>query len=124
MSTKDIADILKAINTEGKYDAIILRASLQGYHDFKHDKIPDHPEWGECICPKVQLVDDLRKFPELESIADDVISGKYDESADADDQKAMRDNLINDNAPSAFFEMLGFKKPSYAERVKSRLNKN
>jgi len=117
MGTIDIAQILRDRRGGEKYRAIIDRAANNGYHDHKFDKVPGHPEYGECTCPKVQLVQDLSKFPELEDIRKDVMSGKYDEEADEQDQEEMRGWLIQDNAPDVMFTELGFKLPTEAERM-------
>lgn len=117
--TKDLAEILSKRDAE-KYKAIIERAANNGYHDHKFSKIPDHPEYGYCTCPKVQLVADLSKFPELDSICQEVMNGKYDEEADEQDVEEMRGWLIEDNAPDKMFEQLGFKVPSEAERKLKR----
>lgn len=114
--TIEIAGILTRKNAD-KYKAIIQRAGNNGYHDHKFDKIPGHPEYGECICPKVQLVHDLSKFPELEYIKKDVMNGKYDEPADEQDQEEMRGWLIEDGASDAMFENLKLRPPSQAERL-------
>jgi hypothetical protein len=114
--TIEIAGILTRKNAE-KYKTIIERAANNGYHDHKFDKIPGHPEYGECTCPKVQLVMDLSKFPELEYIKKDVMSGKYDEPADAQDVQEMRGWLIEDAAPDSMFVELGFELPTEAERL-------
>lgn len=117
MGTIDIADILRARRGGEKYRTIIDRAANNGYHDHKFDKIPGHPEYGECNCPKIQLVSDLSKFPELSDIIEDVKTGKYDEPADEQDQQEMRGWLISDGAPDAMFKELGFAPPSQAERL-------
>ena len=96
--TKDLAEILSALDKE-KYAHIIERASLNGYHDHKFDKIPGHSEYGEVACPKIALVNDLSQFPELNEIRNDVMNGKYDETADAEDQEEMRGWLMDDNSP-------------------------
>lgn len=115
MGTIDIADILKKRDAD-KYRDIIVRAANNGYHDFKFDNIPGHPEYGNCICPKAQLVEDLSRFPELKDISRDVISGKYDEQADQLDQQHMRNMLIADDVPDAFFKMLNLAPPTETER--------
>lgn len=115
MGTKDLAEILGKRNAE-KYKAIIERASLNGYHDHKFDKIPGHPEYGECTCPKVQLVQDLSFFPELADVKYDVMQGKYDEPADKEDQEEMRGWLMDDNSPDGMFTTLGLKVPTKEER--------
>lgn len=115
METKDLAEILTNLDKE-KYKNIIQRAALNGYHDHKFDSIPGHPEYGETICPKLQLVQDLGQFPELEDIRQDVINGKYDEPADKLDEAQMRGWLLDDDAPDAMFEVFGFKVPTEQER--------
>lgn len=117
MGTIEIAAILKERRGCEKYRAIIDRAANNGYHDHKFDKIPGHPEYGECLCPKVQLVSDLAKFHELDDIRQDVMKGKFDELADEQDQEEMRGWLIADGAGDAMFKEMGFKLPSEAERL-------
>jgi hypothetical protein len=122
MGTIDLVDILSKRDAE-KYRPIIERAALNGYHDHKHDKIPGHPEYGECTCPKVQLVKDLSEFPELEDIRQEVMNGKYDEPADKEDQEEMRGWLMDDNSPDGMFTMLGFEVPTKEEREKRNKGK-
>lgn len=117
MGTIEIATILKAMRGGEKYRKIIDRAANNGYHDHKFDKIPGHPEYGTCMCPKVQLVADLSPFPELEHIRKDVMNGKYDEPADEQDQEEMRGWLIADGSPDVLFEQLKLKPPTQAERL-------
>lgn len=116
MGTIDIADILRERNAE-KYKSIIVRAANNGYHDHKFTSIPDHPEYGECLCPKIQLCKDLQQYPELKDIMKDVMDGKYDEPADEQDQEEMRGWLIEDNVPDGVFKELGLKPPTQAERL-------
>lgn len=123
-TTRDIASILKTRNLDGRYDAIIQRAENDGYHDFKFDRVAEHPEYGECICPKVQLVEDLAAFPELSDIREQVMNGAFDESMDDDDKSAMRESLIKDGTSDMFFEMMGLTPPTHAERIKTRLKNN
>lgn len=113
--TKDLSEILRQRDAE-KYKAITERAALNGYHDHKFDKIPGHPEYGECNCPKMQLVQDLSLFPELEDVRQDVINGKYDEPADKEDQEEVRGWLMDDNSPDGMFTVLGFEIPTKEER--------
>lgn len=124
-ATKDLAEILAKRNPE-KYRVIIERAANNGYHDHKFDKVPNHPEYGECICPKIQLVNDLSQFPELSDIRQQVMDGVYDEPADEEDQAEMRGWLMNDNSPDEMFTVLGFKAPTKQEREdwkkKAKLN--
>ncbi len=117
--TKDIAVILTERNPV-KYKAIIERAANNGYHDHKFAKIPGHPEYGKCICPKVQLVFDLGKFPELDDISKRVHQGEFDEPADAQDREEMRSWLIEDGAPDEMFKKLKFRLPTDAERKLKR----
>lgn len=116
MGTIDIADILRKRDPE-KYKAIIARAANNGYHDHKFNKIPDHPEYGDSVCPKVKLVTDLSYFPELNDIKLDVMNGKYDEPADEQDAEEMRGWLIEDKAGDSLFISLGLKPPTKAERL-------
>lgn len=118
-ATKDLATIL-AQRDATKYKSIIVRAANNGYHDHKFNKVPNHPEYGECNCPKVQLVKDLSFFPELMDIKKQVMDGVYDEPADEQDQQEMRGWLIEDNAPNKMFEELGLKVPTEAERIMRR----
>jgi len=92
----DLVKELTELNVNGKYNAIINRAKNNGYHDFKFEDVPNHPEYGDCICPKAQLVEDLSKFPELNQIRDAVINGQFDESPDEPDKDIMRGWLKND----------------------------
>lgn len=120
--TKDLAEILSKRDAE-KYKQIIQRAGLEGYHDHKFSKVPGHPEYGECVCPKMQLVADLQKFPELEDIRQEVMNGKYDEPADGEDQQEMRGWLMDDNSPDGMFTMLGFEIPTKEEREQRKKGK-
>lgn len=121
--TKDIAALL-AKRDPDKYRDIINRAANNGYHDHKFNKIPGHPEYGECVCPKMQLVSDLVVFPELDDIRRQVMDGVYDEPADEQDQQEMRGWLIEDKAPDGMFVELGFKIPTPAERMSGRAINN
>jgi hypothetical protein len=117
--TKDIATIL-AQRDQNKYREIIVRAANNGYHDHKFGKIPDHPEYGECVCPKVQLVSDLDQFPELSDIRQQGIAGVYDEAADDQDVEEMRGWLIHDGATDQMFDPQNLKRPTAAERKTGR----
>lgn len=120
--TKDLANILSKLNPV-KYRHIIERAAANGYHDYKYDRIIGHPEYGETACPKLQLVEDLSKFPELQEIRQQVIDGLYDEIPDQDDQQALIDLLLEDNAPDAMFKSMGFPVPTFEQRQKAALKK-
>lgn len=106
-----------------KYKAIIERAALNGYHDFKFDTIPGHPEWAEDVCPKLALVDDLSAFPELADIRQAVMDGEYDDTGDEEDAMVMRGWLMDENSPDAMFKMLGFNPPSSKERRQWKIKK-
>lgn len=114
-ATKDLAEILSKRDPI-KYKAIIERAVNNGFHDHKFDKIVGHPEYGNCVCPKVELVNQLSAFPELADIRKQVMDGVYDEPADQEDQAEMRGWLIDDNAPDGMFKQLGFAIPTKEER--------
>jgi len=114
-ATKDLAEILSKRDPI-KYKALIERAANNGYHDHKFDKIPGHPEYGFCTCPKMQLVSDLGVFPELKDIRQQVMDGVYDEPADKEDQAEMRGWLMDEGSPDAMFTTLGFDVPTKQER--------
>lgn len=122
-SSKYLAVILAKRDPE-KYKSIIERASLNAYHDFKFDQIPGHPEYGDTICPKIQLVEDLSRFPELNDIRKAVMDGEYDDAPDEVDDFSMRLVLIEQGTPDAIFQLLGFKVPSVDEREKTERAKN
>ncbi len=68
----DLVEELVARDVDGKYGPIIAKALQGHYHDFKHP--PNVKE------PKVDLVRDLKKFPELSDIMVDVLNCEYDEA--------------------------------------------
>lgn len=122
-ASKELAIILAQRDHE-KYKAIIERAANNGYHDHKFDKIPGHPEYGEATpCPKIKLVDDLSKFPELNDIREQVMDGDFDDPADVEDQEEMRGWLLDDNSPDDMFKALDLRVPSNKERLKHRMKK-
>ncbi len=114
-STQEVAIILGKRDTE-KYKEIIVRAANNGYHDFKFDNIPNHPEYGECICPKSQLVEDLAKYPELKDVRQMVINGDFDEHPDAEDNLITEGMMINEGVPDEMFKALGFEVPTKEKR--------
>lgn len=113
--SKDIAEILRQRDPE-KYKHIIQRADLNGYHDFKHDKVPGHPEYADCIGPKAQLVSDLHPYPELADIMKRVMDGEFDESPDEEDTQELRQNGMDENWPDSMFKAIGLEPPTEAER--------
>lgn len=118
-ATKDLATILSQRDAT-KYRDIIVRALNNGYHDHKFDKIPGHPEYGKCVCPKVELFAHLSKFPELNDIRDRVVNGEFDEKPDAEDVEEMRGWLIADKAPNSMFDTFKIPRPTEAERKLGR----
>lgn len=121
-ASKDLAEILSKRDPE-KYKAIIERAANNGYHDHKFDKIPGHPEYANTACPKMQLVQDLSFFPELNDIRSRAMDGEWDDPADGEDAEEMRGWLMDDNAPDEFFKQLGFRIPSSKERRQWKIKK-
>ena len=109
-NSQKIAVELTALNPD-KYNQIIERASLNGYHDFKFDSIPGHAEYGDCTCPKSQLFQDLMFYPELGRLAERVLQGEFDDIPDKEDNLMTSLVLLNDGAPEVMFEMLGLNKP-------------
>lgn len=116
--SKMLAVVLQKRNEGDRYNAIIERAKNNGYHDFKHDSIPWHPEYAECICPKMQLVDDLSAFPELSDVRKDVMEGLYDDSPDQEDDFMTRKMLLDQKADAWVFKFVGQEAPTDEERRK------
>jgi hypothetical protein len=89
-SMTTLPDLLEERNKEGKYNEIIENARKGFYHDFKFDLV--NPE---CInpCPKISLVLDLSKFPELKDIVAMTVNGDFDDRADEDDKKRLREEF-------------------------------
>ena len=83
----ELVQELEALNKEGKYDELIAEAKAGEYHDFKNTKY---------ICGKIEVVNKLSKFPELDHIRQAVINGEYDESPDEEDKAQLRKELEND----------------------------
>lgn len=85
----DLVAELSERNKDGKYDSIIARAKENGYHDYKIDD----EKYPNCLCPKMDLVYDLGKFPELSDIRDRVKEGEFDEVMDESDKENLRAQL-------------------------------
>jgi hypothetical protein len=116
-SYQDLPKRLEELNAGDKYKAIIERAKNLGYHDYKFDRVPDHPEYSECDCPKIKLVEDLAQFPELQELCADVMNGMYDDKPDASDEMHIRNMLLSDDAPDFMFKsILGQDPPTEEER--------
>ncbi len=90
-TSKDLVEELTRINIGSRYDELIAKAKDNWYHDYKNP--------GQVVCGKVELINDLEKFPELAYIREAVMNGEYDEEADEDDKQMLRDNL-----PKALWE--------------------
>lgn len=81
---------LRKRNSDGRYDTLIENAQTMGYHDYKFD----YDFWDrDYVEPKTKLVEDLRKFPELEDIAQQVMNGDYDEKPDEEDRMILFNDL-------------------------------
>jgi hypothetical protein len=118
----DLPLALEPFNKNGRLNHIIERAKNYGYHDFKFDCVPDHPEYADCNTPKIQLVKDLSRFPELDAIRKDVINGKYDDTSDETDKARMRAILLSEHASdNVFVSILGQDAPTKEEREKFKL---
>lgn len=102
-----LAEELILRNTGNRYDALIERAKNNGYHDFKFDTVPGHPEYADCTCPKTQLVQDLDAFPELSDLRTRVMQGEFDDVADETDKDRMRNNLKQDGSYEVLKDILG-----------------
>jgi hypothetical protein len=81
----DLVAELTELNDDGSYDALIEKAKTGYYHDFKHPPGIEQP--------KVQLVKDLRRFPELSEILTDVLNCEYDEKDNVDEQEISDVNI-------------------------------
>jgi hypothetical protein len=75
---------LEALNKDGKYDEIIAEAKAGEYHDFKNQKY---------ACGKIEVVNKLSAFPELNHIRQAVMDGDYDEEMDEADKAQMREDF-------------------------------
>jgi len=96
-TTEHLVHVLTEKNEGDKYTEIIENAKHGVYHDFK----------SNATMPKVKLVQDLGRFPELGPLRNDVIGGMYDEPADEADKAMMRKSLEEDGATEEFINSLG-----------------
>lgn len=85
----DLVDELVRRNEEGEYDELIQNARNRRYHDVAHP--PDVKE------PKMDLLRDLKQFPELKDVVQDVLNCEYDESQNEDDIKDVGVTLIDND---------------------------
>lgn len=116
-TNKELVEQLIARNQEGRYDQLIANAQANRYHEFKN---PD-----DVACGKMQFIIDTEPFAqELADLRQAIINGDYDESADEQDIKMMRDELLADGSPDVFFSQLGFAVPTPQERAYYAARKN
>jgi len=87
-SMTKLPEILEKLNVNGKYDRIIEKAKKGFYHDFKFDILD--PFTTE-VCPKVALVRELSRFPELRELVARVKHGDFDDSPDEEDRQRIRE---------------------------------
>lgn len=87
-TNNELVELLQQRNQNNQYDWLIENAKNNRYHDFKN------PE--DVLCGKMELVDDLNQYPELDDIRQDVMNGVYDEEADEDDKEMLRQDLPPD----------------------------
>lgn len=83
----ELVSELEALNKDGKYDEMIAEAKAGEYHDYKNKKY---------ICGKLEIVNKLSNFPELNHIRQAIMDGDYDESPDEEDKAMLRKELEND----------------------------
>lgn len=65
----DLVEVLKKRNDNHLYDQIIYDAAHGRFHDFESDE----------VAPKMVLVAELRKFPELSDVVNMVMQGEFDD---------------------------------------------
>jgi len=108
-----ITDLPKILRARGaaRYKTIIDKAVVGTYHDYKS-------QLNMC---KVELVNDLARYPELEDIKQAVMEGKYDEEADDTDKDNLRQDLLSDGVGDSLFTALGLEVPTPDERLTGRV---
>lgn len=89
----DLVELLTALDEYGEFHELIENARNYMYHDLRKFIVPGS-ENG--IDPKVQLVRDLKKFPELNDVRIDVLNCEYDEADNMSesDVKDLRVELV------------------------------
>jgi hypothetical protein len=93
----DLVKILHERNKNREYDALIVLAARNHYHDYK----------SEAAAPKMELINDLSIFPELKDVSERVMQGEFDESPDESDKDELRDWLKNDPNGDILKDILG-----------------
>lgn len=93
-SNKDLPELLEKLNTDGRYDKIIVDARAFHFHDYKSPL--------DVSCPKVHLVAVVSEFPELSALRTRIINGDFDDEADEADKEEMRKSL-----PESMWSILG-----------------
>ena len=95
----DLVAELEAKNIDGKYDEIIENAKNNLYHDFK----------SNATMPKILLIQELGRHPELNSIKQNVMGGMYDEPMDKEDKASMLKDLKEGGDDGRLAKALGLK---------------
>ena len=96
-TNEDLVKILHERNTGRQYDALIKLAARNHYHDYKSD----------VAAPKMELVEDLSNFPELNDISQMVMRGEFDESPDEVDKNELREWIKKDPNGDILKDILG-----------------
>jgi hypothetical protein len=88
----DLPKMLLAKDENKRFSGLIEKAVKGMYHDYKSD----------LATPKVELVNDLSRFPELEEIRQMVMEGEFDEEADDEDLA-----MLKKDTPKELWKTLG-----------------
>jgi hypothetical protein len=89
-SMTTLPELLEKRNQSGRYDELIAKAKKGCYHDYKFDVVdPD----CEFPCPKILLMEDLMRFPELHDVMKMVADGAFDDKADEEDVARMKEEF-------------------------------
>lgn len=96
-----LPEILQKRNINGRYDELIKKAKAFLYDDYKFCEIdPD----CDYVCPKIMLVDDLSKFPELSDLIQKTTIGEFDDEADAEDKAILRKDALKGGMTPEFIK--------------------
>lgn len=93
-TNKDLVEILEAMNDPERYGRLIQNAKDLYYHDWKAPEV--------VFAPKVDLVNELSKYPELLHIRNQVIDGVFDEDPDELDLR-----ILKSDTPPELHDLLG-----------------
>lgn len=107
-----------------KYKSIIERSLNNGYHCFKYDSVPGHPEYADCIGPKDQLMRDLLQYRELRKFCDKVLEGVYDDKPDEIDDLNLSLLMANEKSDGKLSEIFGLMVPEEIEKICKRSQHN